>query len=158
MIKNILVVTACGNKKEAAPTKAWQLYKSPRIKAVYRRRLDCPMAILSAKHGLVDAHTMLAPYDQRIDESSVERLLQQVSNYLKNGSYEAVVYFKAGSREEYLHLITSATAQVGVPLASFGRNIMGDVNYLGEVIQMTKDGRFQAIETLCTSAIVRLPG
>ena len=36
--EKISIVTACGNKKQEIPLPAWQLYASPRIKAVYNGR------------------------------------------------------------------------------------------------------------------------
>ena len=49
----ILVVTTCGAKKHNTPRPAWQLYKSPRIRAVHNRRNGHDMCILSTKYGLV---------------------------------------------------------------------------------------------------------
>ena len=64
----VSVVTACGNKKETIPLPAWQLYKSPRIKAVYNRKGDNDMFILSAEHGLIPAEKVPSPYNRLMAE------------------------------------------------------------------------------------------
>lgn len=57
----ILVVTTCGAKKHNTPRPAWQLYKSPRIRAAHNRRNGHDMCILSTKYGLVDAEEVIEP-------------------------------------------------------------------------------------------------
>ena len=51
----IMLITACGNKKENKPIEAGKLYKSSRIRHLYRRskELNIPFYILSAKYGLI---------------------------------------------------------------------------------------------------------
>ena len=64
----IAIVTACGNKKESVPLPAYKLYKSSRIKAVYNRRQNHDMFILSAEHGLIPAEKVIAPYNRLMAE------------------------------------------------------------------------------------------
>ena len=71
----ICIVTACGNKKHAEPLPAWKIYKSSRIKAVYNRRNNHDMYILSAQHGLVFSEKIIAPYNRIMDEERAKELV-----------------------------------------------------------------------------------
>ena len=67
-MKRIAVVTACGRGKKNYPTKAYKLYKSSRIKAVYNLKNNTDMYILSAKYGLIHADEVIEPYDEVMTE------------------------------------------------------------------------------------------
>ena len=87
------VITACGNKKNPIPLPAWKLYKSPRIKAVYNRKGDHDMYILSAEHGLIPAEKIIEPYDRIMDNERCNELLPDVKKIVSQ--YDIVIFFKA---------------------------------------------------------------
>ena len=133
----ILVVTACGNKKEQVPMPAWKLYKSSRIKAVYNRKGNHEMCILSAEHGLLQAEKITVPYNRLMDERRCSELIPQVKKVVKN--YDAVVFFKAGARKLYENCISQACSESNVKLISFGSGFMAGINELPEKIRMLEE-------------------
>lgn len=134
----IVIVTACGNKKENSPQPAWRLYKSPRIRYLYKKskELGYPFYILSAKYGLVDSEQILEPYDQILTVERINELLPQVIEVLKN--FEIVIYYRGGARKTYLELIKQASRIAGAHLVVFGYANMGDINKLEEIINSVK--------------------
>jgi len=134
----VSVVTACGNKKAEIPLPAWQLYKSPRIKAVYNRKGNHDMYILSAEYGLIPAEKVVAPYNRIMDEKRSEELIPKLKEVVKN--YDAIVYFKAGSRNLYEKCIAKACKDTGTRLISFGKGFMGDINELELKIKEAEKG------------------
>ena len=125
----VCVITACGNKKRDRPSPAWQLYKSSRITAVYRRRDGCDMYILSAKHGLLPSEKIIAPYNQIMDPERAGELLPGMIRVLQG--YDRVVYFKAGASGIYEECMREACERAGRPLDSFGYGFMGGIGELG---------------------------
>lgn len=132
----VSVVTACGNKKEETPLPAWQLYKSPRIKAVYNRKGNHDMYILSAEHGLIPAEKVISPYNKIMDEKRCNELIPMVREVIKN--YDAIIFFKAGARKLYEQCISKACYESGVKLISFGHGFMGGINDLPKKIEEAK--------------------
>jgi len=132
----ILVATACGGRKNLGRHKAVELYRSPRIKAVYNRRNDCDMAILSAKYGLVDSEEIIGSYEQTLDVNRVEELLPQVSNYIKN--YDIVIYFKAGARSLYAELMKRGAIKAKKTVIFLGYGFMAEINKIPEIISEIK--------------------
>ena len=124
----IAIVTACGNKKESVPLPAYKLYKSSRIKAVYNRRQNHDMFILSAEHGLIPAEKVIAPYNRLMDERRCDELIPSVAKSLKK--YDAVVYFKGGSGKPYRRCMIEACGVAGVKLDAFGDKIMQGIGDL----------------------------
>ena len=135
----VSVVTACGNKKQGIPLPAWKLYKSPRITAVYNRKGDNDMFILSAEHGLIPAEKITAPYNRIMDEKRCQELVPKIKETIKN--YDAVVFFKAGSRSLYEQCIAKACEESGVKLISFGHGFMAGINDLPMKIDKAKKGK-----------------
>jgi len=133
----ISVVTACGDKKEEDPLPAWKLYKSRRIKAVYKRKGNNDMFILSAEHGMIPADKVIAPYNRLMDEKRSEELIFGIKEIVKN--YEAVVFFKAGTKNIYVQCLTKACKESGVKLISFGNRFMEGINELPEKIEQAKN-------------------
>ena len=129
----VCVITACGNKKRDHPSPAWKLYKSPRITAVYNRKCDCDMYILSARHGLLPSEKVIAPYNQIMDRERAKELLPSMVQVLQE--YDRVIYFKAGARGIYEECMKEACAQADRPLDSFGYGFMGGINEMGERIE-----------------------
>ncbi len=143
MSKRVALVTACGGKKEEKPLPAGKLYKSARIRHLYRRskELSVPFFILSAKYGLVGADEVIEPYEAVMDEKRCRELLPQIVSRLKD--FDAVVYFRAGARRDYLECIERAAKEAGVELISFGTGNMGGI---GELPLKLKEAGFEPFE------------
>ena len=131
--KKICIVTACGNKKHDVSMRAWQLYKSSRIKAVYNRRTGKDMYILSAEHGLLFSEKVIEPYNRIMDESRAEELIPQLVPIV--AKYDAVIYFKAGARGIYEQCLGDACKKAGKKMISFGYGFMGDIGNLQNIIR-----------------------
>lgn len=135
----VCVVTACGNKKESIAMPAWKIYKSSRIKAVYNRKGDHDMYILSAEHGLLPSEKIIEPYNRIIGEQRCQELIPKLKPILEN--YDAVVFFKAGARNLYEKCLKSACNESNVKLISFGFGFMGGINELEEKINKAERDR-----------------
>tara|TARA_B100000586_G_C19766399_1_gene284093 strand:- start:57 stop:455 length:399 start_codon:yes stop_codon:yes gene_type:complete len=122
------VITACGNKKNSLPLPAWQLYKSPRIKAVYNRKGNHDMYILSAKYGLVNAEKIIEPYNRIMDDARCDELLPEIKKTVEK--YDTVIFFKAGARKLYEQCIVKACEMANIRIISFGFGFMGGINDL----------------------------
>ena len=131
--KKICIVTACGNKKHDISMRACQLYKSPRIKAVYNRRMDKDMYILSAEHGLLFSEKVIKPYNRIMDESRAEELMPQLVPIVTK--YDTVIYFKAGARSIYEQCLGEACKKAGKKMISFGYGFMGDIGSLQDIVR-----------------------
>jgi len=136
----ILVVTACGAKKNSQPMMAHQLYKSSRITAVYNRRSGCDMAILSAEYGLIGAEEVIAPYERVMDEKRAQELVPSVAERIE--LYDFVVFFKGGARKAYLLCLKNSCRRVRKTLVTLGYANMGGINDLPEAINLVKTGKF----------------
>ena len=130
----ILVVTACGARKQSEPKPAWQLYKSPRIRAVYNRRNGHDMCILSTKHGLVDAEKVIEPYEETLTKDKAEELIPQMVEKIKG--YDYVVYYRGGAGKDYLNCMREACKRARKTLVSFGYKYMGGINELPNVLRL----------------------
>lgn len=139
----VLIVTACGAKKNDKPMPAYKLYKSSRIKAVYNRRCDSDMCILSAEYGLVAAHEIIKPYDRIMDEKRVRELVPLVTPKIQD--YDCVVFFKGGARKTYLSCIKASCKRAGKPLVTLGYANMGGINDLPKVVKLVKKGKLKEI-------------
>lgn len=139
----VLIVTACGAKKNPGPMPAYKLYKSSRIKAVYNRRCGSDMCILSAEYGLVDVHKTIKPYERVMDERRAEELVPLVAKKLK--SYDCVIFFKGGARKAYLSCIRAACDKAGKTLVTLGYANMGGINDLPKVTELAKQARWKDI-------------
>jgi hypothetical protein len=132
----ILIVTACGKRKDTVPQPAWKLYKSPRIRAVYNRRNGHDMAILSSKYGLVYADEIIEPYEEVLTKQRTKELLPQVSLRIKN--YDCVLYYRGGAGKEYFNLIKAACEQADKTLILFGYKNLGDINEIPTAIDLVE--------------------
>ena len=139
----ILIVTACGAKKNPSPMPAYKLYKSARIKAVYNRRSGCDMGILSAEYGLVRTHDVIGPYERLMDEKRAEELAPFVAEKLKE--YDCIIFFKGGARKAYLSCIKAACEKIGRTLVALGYANMGGINNLPKVTELVKQARWKDI-------------
>ncbi|WP_457680664.1 DUF6884 domain-containing protein [Thermovibrio sp.] len=134
MSKRVALITACGGKKEEKSLPAGKLYKSARIRHLYRRskELSLPFFILSAKYGLISADETVEPYEAVMDRERCKELLPQIISRLKE--FDAVVYFKGGARRDYLECIEKAAKEAKVELFVFGYGNMGGVKELTSVL------------------------
>ena len=141
----IALVTACGGSKVNYPTKAYQLYKSPRIKAVYHRKDGCDMFILSAKHNLISTEKVIAPYDETMTYEKAKRFIPIISKKLKGNSYDWIIFYRAGSRKEYNHCIQLACKEAKVNFISFGYGFMAEINEIDKVLASIREGTTKQI-------------
>ncbi|MGQ4916064.1 MAG: DUF6884 domain-containing protein [Candidatus Asgardarchaeia archaeon] len=155
-MRRIAVVTACGRGKKNYPTKAYKLYKSSRIKAVYNLKNNTDMYILSAKYGLIHAEEVIEPYDEVMTEDKAIQLTPSVAEKLKG--YDFVIFFKAGARKEYLNCIHQACKLANVNLIAFGYGNMGDVRKLPDLITIANtlppESIADKVNELCKNPIV----
>ncbi len=136
----IALVTACGNKKHNSPTQAYKLYKSARIKAVYNRKNDCDMYILSAKHELLPAEKIIAPYNEIMTKEKAKQFVPIIADKLKNSGYNWVVFFKGGANRNYLYCIQESCKKAKINFVSIGFSFQGDIGLLPEVIRLIQKG------------------
>jgi hypothetical protein len=119
----IVLATACGDKKLEGAHPAHQLYRSPRIRALYRSRGDFPLYILSAKYGLIHSEQVICCYQMVMDEMRANELAPQVADVMRG--FDRIVYFKGGARKEYIRCIKLASDLSGVPAILVGYGFMG---------------------------------
>lgn len=148
----ILVVTTCGARKHNEPKPAWQLYKSPRIRAVYSRRNGHDMCILSTKYGLVDAEKVIEPYEETLTKHRMTELIPQMVE--KISGYDYIVYYRGGAGREYFNLMREACRRAGKTLVSFGYKFMGDVNELSNVLRLVEQGHLEGTSSIRSAQIL----
>lgn len=132
--KRIVLITACGNKKEEKPTVAGRLYKSSRIRYLYKRSKEFGLDfyILSAKYGLVNGDEVIEPYDQVMDKVQCEKLKSQIKEVLKN--FDVIIYYKGGARREYLECLEMIAKELNKKFITFGYGNMGDIGKLEKIV------------------------
>ena len=137
----ILLVTACGSKKEEKPAPAWKLYKSSRIRYLYRKakEFNIPFYILSAKYGLVNSEQIIEPYDEIMTEEKCKFLIEQIKSVLKELRPEVIVFYKGGARKEYFKCLKRICEELQIPLKTFGYKIMGDIQKVNKIIKNYKE-------------------
>jgi Family of unknown function (DUF6884) len=77
------VLIACVAKKAPVPTAACRLYQSPLFRKEWRYAESLHpdgIFILSAKHGLVDANQVIAPYDETLNTKTVAEARKWAEN------------------------------------------------------------------------------
>jgi len=132
--KRIVLITACGNKKEEKPTAAGRLYKSPRIRHLYKRskELGLDFYILSAKYGLINGDEVIEPYDQVMDKAKCEKLKSQIKEVLKN--FDVIIYYKGGARREYLECLEMVAKELNKKFITFGNKSMENIRELERIV------------------------
>ncbi|WP_456455649.1 DUF6884 domain-containing protein [Thermovibrio sp.] len=128
--RKVALITACGNKKESRKLPAGKIYKSARIRHLYRRskELKVPFLILSAKYGLIEADKEIEPYNAVMDKQRCKELKEQIKKSLKK--YEVIVFFRGGARKDYYECLKEACKEAGVKLISFGSGNMKGIREL----------------------------
>lgn len=142
----VLLVTACGDKKNSGPMPAYKLYKSSRIKAVYNRRCGSKMCILSAEYGLVDAHKTIKPYERVMDEQRSKELQPSIAKKLQ--SYDCIIFFKGGARKAYLSCIRAVCEKTGKILVTLGFANMGGIKDLPLIIELLHKKKLDEISKI----------
>lgn len=134
MKEKIVLIAACGNKKEDKPNKAGKLYKSSRIRHLYKRskELNIPFYILSARYGLVSCDEIIAPYNQIMNKEQCEKLKVQIEKVLEN--FDLIIYYKGGARKEYYDCLEKLAKKLNKKFISFGYGNMGDIGKLEDII------------------------
>jgi len=140
----IVVVTACSKRKENTPLPAWELYKSSRIKAIYRNSKNCDVKILTAKYGLIDADEIIGPYDKKMDEKRARTLVSKIAKKLRK--YDFVIYYKAGASKIYMECIKKACELLEKPLIVCGYNIIGGINDIPPLIKCLSENKMESIK------------
>jgi len=138
------VVTACGGKKEESKRKAGLLYKSARIRHLYRktRELGVPFFILSAKYGLISGDEEVEPYEAVMTSEKCGELLPSILERLRD--FDVIVYYRGGARSDYYDCIRKGAELLKKELVSFGYGNMGDIGRLEEIVKSLRDGDFGA--------------
>ena len=154
MKRKILVVTSCGARKHNTPKPAWQLYKSPRIRAVYNRRNGHDMCILSTKYGLVEAEKVIEPYGETLTKQKANELISQTAAKIKD--YDYVVYFRGGAGKEYFDCMREACKRAGRTLVSLGYKYMGDINELPNVLKLVEQEKLDSLSRVKSAQVERL--
>lgn len=133
--KRIALVTACGNKKEKTPQEAGKLYKSARVRHLYRRskELNLPLFIISAKYGLVSADEIIEPYNAVMTDEKCKKLKEKILSKLKD--FDVIIYYRGGARKTYLDCISKVTKELGKELIVFGYGNMGDIGKLTDILE-----------------------
>jgi len=133
MIK-IALITACGNKKESTPTIAGKLYKSSRIRHLYKRskELNISFFILSAKYGIVGGDEIIEPYNALMSSRRCQEIEETILEKLNN--IEIIIYYKGGARKEYFECIQNIARKLNKKFIYFGYGNMGDIGKLKRII------------------------
>ena len=140
----IVVVTACSKRKENTPLPAWKLYKSSRIKAIYRNSKNCDIKILTAKYGLIDADEIIDPYDEKMDEERAQVLVSKIAKKLRK--YDFVIYYKAGASKAYLECMKKACELSEKPLVVCGFKVIGGINDVPLIIERLSENKVESIK------------
>ena len=138
-VKKICVVTACGNGKYKTFLPARQMYKSNRITAVYNRRCDHDMYILSAEHGLLYSEKVIEPYDRIMDEHRSAELIHDMIPIIQK--YDTVIFFKGGAGKLYRQCIQTACDKANSKIISVGYANLGDIDKMPEIIRREEENR-----------------
>ncbi|WP_297522154.1 DUF6884 domain-containing protein [Thermococcus sp.] len=130
----IIVITACGNKKNPQPGPAWRIYRSSRIKYLHKKsqELGYSFYILSGKYGLIPAEKHIEPYDEILSEEKIKKFLPHVIKILEH--YDIVIYYQGGARSIYRSLIQTAALSLNKDIIVFGYANMGDINKIEMII------------------------
>lgn len=63
-----LLVISCSGRKHPGPARAVDLYDGPAFKVLHKAKSRTPVAVLSAKYGIVAGGDLLETYDRKMDE------------------------------------------------------------------------------------------
>ena len=127
-MSKVLYLVACVGSKQDQPAAARALYQSvwfTKARA-YVESQRARWFILSAKHGLTDPHTVIAPYEQTLNTMSASARRDwaaMVERQLVEGGIEADRIIVLAGRHYRQHLVPGLhriTNQVEVPMERLG--------------------------------------
>jgi hypothetical protein len=132
----VVLITACGKKKETKPGPAWRLYRSPRIRYLKKKadKFQIDFYILSSKYGLIHSDEIIEPYESVITRERCKILLPEIIKKLTNIQPHKVVFYKGGARKEYFECVEEACRKLNKPILSFGYANMGGIKKLDEIL------------------------
>lgn len=142
MQRNLLLITACGQKKENKPTIAGKLYKSSRIRHLYKksRELQIPFYILSAQYGLIPSTEVIHPYDAIMNQEQCEKLKHIIKSVLKN--FKTIIFYRGGARKDYYFCLEKIIKELDKEFIVFGYGNMGDIGKLEKIIQRINNAKY----------------
>ena len=126
MAKTIVLV-ACISKKNKRPMVARDLYVSDWFKkaSAYAETISDKWFILSAKNGLVDPNSIIAPYDETLNNMPISKrrtwsliVMQDLRPQLNKGDH-IVILAGLKYREFLVQPLHSAGCQVKIPMEGF---------------------------------------
>jgi len=150
----VLLVTACGRKKENTRLPAHKLYKSSRIKAVYKRSYGYDMCILSAQYGLIDANEEIEPYDMLMTRDRCQELLPDIRSTIQQ--YDYILFFKGGAPQIYEDCMISTCESAKKSLVVLGFGNMGGIRDLTTALSLLKQGRIEKIKEISHAKLITL--
>ncbi len=115
------------------------LYLSPRIRALYGRKGDFALYILSAQYGLIGSDQVIRSYQRVMDSQRAREVAPQVASVMQN--YDWFVYFKAGARQEYADCIKLAAGLSSASVVFVGYAFMGGLRDCLSTAEALKLGR-----------------
>lgn len=148
-----LLIMACSGTKRPNAAKALDLYQGV-MYSTFRANVQphaCPhVIILSALHGFVAADRIIEPYEHRLDEGQVERMVTDIGEHIgKAWPMNATNVFLAGG-SEYRRVMRAAIPELiarghiarGAPIAETTGGIGYQRQQLGQFLRtLATDGR-----------------
>ncbi len=114
-----LLLLACSGTKLDRPARAIDLYQGVMYRS-YRAHLRSDTAphvlILSARHGFLDPHTSIAPYDEYMTPQRAEQMLADLPAYLQRTAWPSRIgkVMLAGGRQYRRVMRAALTRRYGV--------------------------------------------
>ena len=107
-----LLILGCSSKKreDYGRAPALEVYNGPNFVSLrkYFRENGWPpgliIKIISAKHEIIDATTLIEPYNERLDKETAKKMRQRVRYHLKKIKYPQSVFVNMG--KDYLHAVS----------------------------------------------------
>lgn len=82
-MKTLIIACSATKRPSSAPMPAIELYDGPAFRTLRKNRPpDLAVLILSAEHGLISEHELIAPYDRKMDRARAAELADQVARTL----------------------------------------------------------------------------
>jgi hypothetical protein len=106
-------------------------------------RLTCDFLILTTKHGLVEPHQIITPYDLHINEyrQEVTKIwMETIPSLIQGAHYKLMIFYAGGCPDETVEVALPILKQMGVALLTFGKPNMFDVNKVEPIWSMLMNG------------------
>ncbi|WDS38283.1 hypothetical protein TMCBR3_gp035c [Caulobacter phage TMCBR3] len=126
-----LHLIACSSTKAAAPCAAKDLYDGHlfRLAREYVEAIGAPWRILSAKHGLVHPDTILAPYEQSLNDTTLVQKNEwahgvaaqlEAEGLISEDGQPLVVFLAGRNYRMFLENLIAGRACCDTPMAGLG--------------------------------------